>query len=140
MNGELWGVLIGASGMGALTFVCFLVVRLVSRADREREIQARLNRALNSIRDKENILQQEISHSSKVESDLQFTRQICGATIEQTLAYFEQTQAIFGDKKREKIIAELHQTLAYTGKQRTEPIALLSHILTNGGDHEQQLT
>ena len=101
--------------MTILVFGGLGLAQWLDKSRREEEIQARLNRALDKIREKECILEQEVSHSAKVESDMAFTKQICGTAIEQTLVYLEQTPAIFGDKKRAKIIQELHETLTYTG-------------------------
>ena len=133
----LIGCLLGGLAMTILVFGGLGLAQWLDKSRREEEIQARLNRALDKIREKECILEQEVSHSAKVESDMAFTKQICGTAIEQTLVYLEQTPAIFGDKKRAKIIQELHETLTYTGKERTQPVALLEHIVSNGGSNEQ---
>lgn len=136
-EGFLIGCLIGGIVMTVLILGGLGFAQWMDKSKREEEIQARLNRALDKIREKECILEQEVSYSAKVASDLAFTKQICGTAIEQTLAYLEQTPSIFGDKKRTKIIQELNETLVYTGKERTQPVALLEHILSNGGSNEQ---
>jgi hypothetical protein len=129
------GCLIGAIVASVMLIGGLWVAQLLDCKKREQEIQARLTRAIAKIAENETLLQQEMSHSSKVESDLQFTRQICGAAIEQTLVYFEQNPAIWGEKDRSKIMQELYSALEYTGKDRTAPVALLQHF--NGGDNEQ---
>ena len=133
----LVGIIIGSVGMAIIIFLGLWVAQFLDRSHREMEIQARLNRAIATIERNEMLLQSSINENSKLSSDLNFMRKVCGASIEQTLAYFEQTPAIFGDRNREKIIAELHETLVYTGRSRVEPIALLEHMLTNGGEYEQ---
>lgn len=135
MSDILWGVLVGSTGMASLIYLGALVFRYLSNRSKEVEIQARLNRAVSTIAQNETLLQQEMSHSSKVESDLQFMQQICGAAIEQTLVYFEQHPAIWGEKDRSKIMQELYSALEYIGKGRTAPVALLQHF--NGGNNEQ---
>ncbi|MBX2989489.1 MAG: hypothetical protein KF802_16490 [Bdellovibrionaceae bacterium] len=131
----LWGILVGAVGMGALIYLGVLILRVLSRKGEEEKIQARLNKVLREIQEKETILQQELSHSSQVESDLAFMKLVCGRVIENTLVYFEQNKVIWGEKERDSIVAELHEALNYTGKERVTPVALLQHF--NGGDHEQ---
>lgn len=131
----LWGILVGAVGMGVLIYLGVLILRVLSRKGEEEKIQARLNKVLREIQEKETILQQELSHSSQVESDLAFMKLVCGRVIENTLVYFEQNKVIWGEKERDSIVAELHEALNYTGKERVTPVALLQHF--NGGDHEQ---
>lgn len=121
--------------MGALIYLGVLILRVLSRKGEEEKIQARLNKVLREIQEKETILQQELSHSSQVESDLAFMKLVCGRVIENTLVYFEQNKVIWGEKERDSIVAELHEALNYTGKERVTPVALLQHF--NGGDHEQ---
>lgn len=132
----LWGVLFGGLLFTVVIFAGLGLAQWLDRSKREEEIQARLTRLQRKAENMNALLEKSYNENSAISSDLQFTRQICGSTIEQTLAYFEQSPKMFGDKKRELIIAELHQTLTYTGKTRVEPIALLEHILTNGGDNE----
>lgn len=131
----LWGILVGGVGMGALVYVGAVIIKVSSRKQKEEEIQGRLNRILRQLQQKETLLQQEISYSSRLESDYNLIRQVCGQTMEQTLAYFEQHPAIWGEKNRDKIIGELHAALEYTGKERVAPVALLTHM--NGGENEQ---
>ena len=136
MNSDiLWGVLVGSVGMGALIYLGAIVMRYVSRHDREQEIQSRLTRALAKIRDNEIMLEREILHSDKVESDFKAMKLVCGKTIENTIVYFEQNPAIWGEKGRAQIVDELYSALEYTGRERKPPVALLEHF--NGGDNEQ---
>jgi len=133
----LWGAVIGGVVMTVLIFGGLGFAQWLDKSRREEEIQARLNRALKKIEQNDSLLQQEISLNSQITSEFAFAKHICATAIEQTLAYFEQTPAIFGDKNRDKIKQELHETLGHIGRNRKEPIALLEHILSNGGDHEQ---
>lgn len=131
------GCLIGAIVTATMLIGGLWISQVLDRNRREQEIQARLTRALSKISENEAILQQELSHSSKVESDLTFTKQVCGQAIEQTLVYFEQNPAIWGEKDRSRITDELYSALDYIGKERTAPVALLEHY--NGGEHGEQL-
>lgn len=129
------GCLIGAIVTAVMLIGGLWVAQLLDCKKREQEIQARLTRAIAKIADNETLLQQEMSHSSKAESDLQFTKQICSQAIEQTLVYFEQNPAIWGEKDRSRITDELYSALEYIGKERTAPVALLEHL--NGGEHDE---
>ena len=130
-------ILIGAVGMGAAVFLGTLFVKMVERTRRETEIQARLNRAHATVQRNESLLQQTMAENHQLATDLNWLKQICATSVEETLAYLEQTTPIFGDKKRDKVKQELQEVLRYLGRERQEPIALLEHILTNGADHEQ---
>lgn len=121
--------------MGVLIYLGVLILRVLSRKGKEEEIQARLNRARDKIKTSLAMLEEAESVISKMQSDFDFMKLACGRVIENTLVYFEQNKVIWGEKERDSIVAELHEALNYTGKERVTPVALLQHF--NGGDHEQ---
>ncbi len=136
-EGFLTGCLVGMVFMAVLLIVGLWVAQILDRSGREKEIQARLTHVLSKIEENEAILQQTLDENSKLASDFRFMSQICGTAIESALVYFEQNPVIWGEKNRDKIVAELHEALHYAGKERVTPLALLEHHLTNGGMNEQ---
>ena len=131
----LWGVVLGFLLATVLIFAGLGLAQWLDRSKREQEIQARLNRASNKIQENETLLQEALSEKSKLVSDLQVMRKVCGDMAEDALVYFEQNPVIFGERNRDRIVGVLHEVLAYAGRSRTTPVALLEHL--NGGSNDQ---
>lgn len=139
MSGELLiGVLIGSLVTSILLIGGLWVAQLLDRSGKEKEIQARLNRACRTIEENETLLQQTMEENSKLVSDYNIMRQVCGDITETTLVYFENNPAIFGERDRAKLVEELYTVLEYCGRNRTQPVALLEHL--NGGSNGEQLS
>ena len=132
----LWGVVLGFLLATVLIFAGLGLAQWLDKSKREQEIQARLNRASNKIQENETLLQNSLNENSKLSSDLQVMRKVCGDMAEDALVYFEQNPVIFGERNRDRIVGVLHEVLAYAGRSRTTPVALLEHHI-NGGSNEQ---